>query len=144
MSVRVHSLVPRFGRADATENIFRGAVPKLTGLGHVYIWLQTLDAENYPVGPPRAYQLAYSEDLVQKVNEAMGRISEGEAIQGIVESEVALPEATSEALAEEIDAELGETRPGGSSGAGERITNFDPSMLSFDTEAAPITPAKSP
>ena len=48
-----------------------------------------------------------------------------------------------EELAEEIQAEQRETRPGGNSGAGQRISNFDPSMLSFDTEAAPITPAKS-
>lgn len=112
--------------------------------GRVYLWLQTLDSENFPVGPPRAYQLPYSEDLVIKVNEAMGRISEGEQIQGTIDAEEALPEITSEALAEEIQADIRDTRPGGASTAGERISNFDPSMLTFDTEAAPITPAKSP
>jgi hypothetical protein len=111
--------------------------------GRVYLWLQTLDAENFPVGPPRAYQLPYSEDLIAKVNQAMGLISEGEQIQGTVDVEEALPEGTSEALAEEIEAELGETQPGGTSNAGQRISNFDPSMLSFDTAAAPITPEKS-
>lgn len=111
--------------------------------GRIYIWLQALDAENYPVGPPRAYQLPYSDDLLVKVEQALGWISEGEQIQGIIEAEQALPEATSEALAEEIEAEMSETRPGGAMTAGERISNFDPSMLTFDTEAAPITPAKS-
>jgi hypothetical protein len=110
--------------------------------GRVYLWLQTLDSDNFPVGPPRAYQLPYSEDLIVKVNEAMGRISEGEQIQGTVDAEEPLPEVTAEALAEEIDAELGETQPGGAASAGERISDFDPSMLTFDTEAAPITPEK--
>ncbi|WP_292023986.1 hypothetical protein [Maritimibacter sp. UBA3975] len=110
--------------------------------GRVYVWLQALDTENFPVGPPRAYQLPYSDDLIIKVNDALGRISEGEEMQGTIDSDEVLPEATSEALAEAIDAEISETRPGGSSTAGQRISNFDPSMLSFDTEAAPITPSK--
>lgn len=110
--------------------------------GHVYLWLQTLDTENYPVGPPRAYQLPYSEDLVIKVNEAMGRISEGEQIQGTVDSEEALPEATPEALAQEIEEEISEVRPGSGSTVGQRVSIFDPSMLTFSTEAAPITPEK--
>ena len=112
--------------------------------GRVYLWVQKLDSDNFVVGPPRAYQLPYSEDLVLKVNQALGRISEGEQIQGTVDSEEMPPENTSEALAEEIQLELSETRTGGASSAGERISNFDPSMLTFDTEAAPITPAKSP
>ncbi|WP_238368526.1 hypothetical protein [Mesobacterium pallidum] len=111
--------------------------------GRVYLWLQTLDDENYPVGPPRSYQLPYSEDLVAKVNQALGRVSDGEQIQGTVEEEDAVGEATEEELASEIEAELSETRPGGARTAGQRISNFDPSMLSFDTEAAPVTPTKS-
>ncbi|WP_288927151.1 hypothetical protein [uncultured Maritimibacter sp.] len=110
--------------------------------GHVYLWLQALDSDNFPVGPPRAYQLPYSDDLVTKVNEAMGRIAEGEEMQGTIDANEVLPETTSEALAEEIEAEISETRPGGATTAGERISNFDPSMLTFDTEAAPVTPAK--
>lgn len=110
--------------------------------GRVYLWLQKLDSQNFPVGSPRAYQLPYSDDLIVKVNEAMGRISDGEQIQGTVDAEEILPEATQEALAQEIAAEIGEVRPGGASSAGERISNFDPAMLSFGTEEAPITPAK--
>jgi hypothetical protein len=74
----------------------------------------------------------------------MGGISQGEQIQGMIDVEGPLLEATSEALAEEVQADLRETRPGGASTAGERISNFDPSMLTFGTEAAPITPAKLP
>lgn len=112
--------------------------------GRVFLWIQALDAENYPVGLPRAYQLPYSEELEIKVNEAMGKIAQGEDIQGTVDAEKALPEATSEQLAAELEGELRDGRPGGSAGVGERIMNFDPAMLIFAPEAAPITPTKPP
>lgn len=112
--------------------------------GHVFLWVQRLDAENFPLGQPRAYQLPYSQDLEIKVNEAMGKIAQGEDIQGRVDAEKALPEATAEALAQEIEAEVKDGRPGGSSGVGERISSFEPSMLTFAPEAAPITPTKPP
>lgn len=112
--------------------------------GRVFLWLQALDAENYPVGQPRAYQLPYSDDLAIKVNEAMGSIAEGEEVQGTVDVTEALPEATAEALAMEIEAAGAEVGPGGSSSVGERIFQFDPSMLTFGAAAAPITPAKPP
>jgi hypothetical protein len=110
--------------------------------GHVYLWLQRLDAENFPVGQPRAYQLPYSDDLQIKVSEAMGKIAEGEDIQGRVDAEQAQPQDTSEALAQEIQAGVNDNRPGGASGVGERILQFEPSMLTFSAEAAPVTPAK--
>lgn len=112
--------------------------------GHVYLWLHTLDADNFPIGLPRAYQLPYSEDLDLKVNEAMSRISQGEEIQGHVDATAALPGDTSESLAQEIEANLSEARPGGGSSGGERISDFESSMLTFTTEAAPVTPAKPP
>ncbi len=73
--------------------------------GNVFLWLQTLDASNFPLGQPRAYQLPYSDDLKIKVN-ANGK-------------------------------------PGaGGAAVGERILQFEPGMLTFTEEAAPITPAK--
>jgi len=110
--------------------------------GHVYLWLQTLDDENYPVGQPRAFQLPYSEDLDIKISEAMGKISEGEQIQGKLDAEEALPEVTAEALAQEIEAGMIEGRPGGAGTVGERVFQFEPGMLTFGVEAAPVTPEK--
>lgn len=112
--------------------------------GHVFLWLQKLDAENFPVGQPRAYQLPYSEDLKIKVSEAMGKIAAGEEVQGKVDAEKALPEATAEALAQEVEAGRVDGRPGGSSTVGERIFQFEPSMLTFTEGSAPVTPAKPP
>jgi hypothetical protein len=110
--------------------------------GRVFLWLQTLDDENYPVGQPRAYQLPYSDELNIKLTQAMGDIADGEEVQGTVAAEEALPEATAEALALEIEAGQGELQPGSSSGVGERIFQFDPSMLTFGEALAPVTPEK--
>ena len=112
--------------------------------GHVFLWIQRLDDANYPLGQPRAYQLRYSKDLEIKVNEAMGKIAQGEEIQGRVDVAKALPETTAEALAQDIRAALREGRPAGTSGVGERITTFEPSMLTFAPGAAPLTPTKPP
>ncbi|MBC7479835.1 MAG: hypothetical protein H7317_17390 [Pseudorhodobacter sp.] len=112
--------------------------------GHVFLWLQAMDADNYPQGQPRAYQLPYSDDLKIKVNDALVKISQGDDIQGKVDAKKALPEETSEALAQEIKTGMQEAQPGGSATVGERIMTFQPSMLSFTPKAAPITPGKSP
>lgn len=110
--------------------------------GNVFLWVQALDPDNFPVGQPRAYQLPYSDDLRIKVQEAMAKITQGEEIQGMVDAEKALPETTSEALAQEIETGAAEGRPGGSSAVGERIMAFEPSMLTFAPAEAPVTPSK--
>ncbi len=112
--------------------------------GHVFFWLQTLDSANFPVGQPRAYQLAYSDDLKIKVGEAMGKIKQGDEIQGKIDAKKALPQDTSEALAQEIQTGVRDARVGGASTVGERIMTFDASMLTFAPEAAPLTPGKAP
>jgi hypothetical protein len=112
--------------------------------GRVFLWLQTLDDENYPVGVPRAYQLPYSDDLKLKLSQALGDISQGEEVQGTVETEEVLPEQTAEALALEIEAGASDIRPDGSSTVGERVFQFEPSMLTFGASEAPVTPGKPP
>lgn len=110
--------------------------------GRVFLWLQQLDSDNYPVGQPRAYQLPYSDDLRVKIRQAMGDIAAGEDIQGTVDAEETLPEATAEALAQEIEGEITDGQATGSAAVGQRFYLFDPSMLTFGTAQAPITPEK--
>lgn len=112
--------------------------------GHVFLWLQTMDAENFPVGQPRAYQLPYSDDLKIKVTDAVAKIAQGEEIQGTIDTSNAPPQETAEALAQELDAAVVNGNPpgAGSGTVGERIYQFDPGMLTFGTEAAPVTPEK--
>lgn len=111
--------------------------------GHVFLWLQTLDVNNFPEGQPRAYQLPYSDDLKIKVNEAMGKIAEGDQVQGKIDTENATSDETAEALAQEVETAKISGRPGASSSTvGERIFQFEPGMLTFGVEAAPVTPEK--
>lgn len=112
--------------------------------GRVFLWLQTLDDENYPVGLPRAYQLPYSDDLKLKLAQATDDIAQGEEVQGMMDSEALPPEQTAEALALEVEAGPTDVQPDGSSTVGERVFRFDPSMLSFGTALAPVTPTKPP
>lgn len=110
--------------------------------GNVFLWLQPLDADNFPAGQPRAYQLPYSDDLKVKVGEATAKIAQGEQIQGTIDAKKALPEATAEDLAQSIETGNPNAQAGGSSAVGERIFQFEPSMLTFSQEAAPVTPTK--
>jgi hypothetical protein len=111
--------------------------------GNVFLWLQTLDADNFPSGQPRAYQLPYSDDLKIKVSDAMGKIAQGETIQGKIDSKKALPEATAEDLAQQIKTgKINANKTGGSGTVGERIFQFEAGMLTFTEEAAPVTPGK--
>jgi len=111
--------------------------------GNVFLWLQTLDAGNFPVGQPRAYQLPYSDDLKIKVKEAMGKIAQGQEIEGTIDSKKVLPKATAEDLAQEIKGKVGGNNPaGGEATVGDRILQFEPGMLTFNQEAAPVTPGK--
>ena len=112
--------------------------------GNVFLWLQTLDKDNFPLGQPRAYQLPYSDDLKIKVNEAMGKIAQGDTIQGKVDAKKALPQGTADALAKEIQAGVKNAQTGGGAAVGERVYQFEASMLTFAPEAAPVTPGKPP
>jgi hypothetical protein len=112
--------------------------------GNVFLWLQTLDAENFPLGQPRAYQLPYSDDLQIKVKDAMGKIAQGQDVEGKIDSKKILPKDTAEDLALQLQASKVNTngQPGGSATGGERILQFEPGMLTFTEEAAPVTPTK--
>ena len=116
--------------------------PMRSDKGNVFLWLQTLDADNFPVGQPRAYELPYSDDLKIKVNDAMSKIAQGEEIQGKIDAKKALPDATAEALAQEIQTRKINGKPGGSATVGQRIFQFEAGMLTFSQEAAPVTPNK--
>lgn len=109
--------------------------------GHVFIWLEALDDENFPSGTPRAYQLPYDEDLVRRVEAAMGRIQDGEEVAGSIDSEAEIDESTAEELADE-QKEAAEDRSPKSSTIGDRGFAFDPSQLTFGPAPAPITPEK--
>lgn len=110
--------------------------------GHVFLWLEGLDENNFPSGVPRAYGLAYDPELVKKVEVAMGKIQDGGEVSGTI-SDIPTEELgdTAESLAQKVKDGPRSTGPNSGS-VGERYFDFDPSMLTFGEAPAPITPAK--
>lgn len=50
--------------------------------GQIYLWVRKLDAAQRAVGEPRAYRLAWSLPLAEKVAEALRRTEAGEPLNG--------------------------------------------------------------
>jgi hypothetical protein len=53
--------------------------------GAVYLWLEEIDANNVPLGVPRAYELPYSRPLADRSMAARDQIMEGNAQLGTAE-----------------------------------------------------------
>lgn len=110
--------------------------------GHIYLWLEALDADNYPSGQPRAYVVPYSPDLVRQVEAAMGQIRDGEDVAGEIPDGDDGGEDTGERLAIEVQSRQGEgTADAGA--VGQRMTGLDFGSMQFVPMPAPVTPAKA-
>jgi len=59
---------------------------KFTGEeGGIYIWLDTLDEYNIPLGIPRAHELPYTDRLAEALLEVQEKIQEGVDVSGMAE-----------------------------------------------------------
>src|SRR6516165_2563234 len=50
--------------------------------GAIHLWVEALDEDNRPSGVPRAYRLAYSDALAEKIHTAENQIAAGHPQQG--------------------------------------------------------------
>lgn len=50
--------------------------------GHLYLWVEEINAENISIAPPRAYEVAYTEEMAQQLYEAQEMLMQGEAVLG--------------------------------------------------------------
>jgi hypothetical protein len=56
---------------------------RLTGAaGHIYLWVEELDANTVPNSPPRGYELPYSPQLADDTDAAQKKINSGEKVMG--------------------------------------------------------------
>jgi hypothetical protein len=92
--------------------------------GHIYLWVQEINAEQIPISPPRAYALPYVTETMKGVTESQEMLDRGEAVLGESKTQVT---ATSDKPAEkegenanDLTAEQGETNlsSGGNRNAG--------------------------
>lgn len=109
--------------------------------GHIFLWLEELDEHNYPSGMPRAYMLPYDPDLVKKVQVALGKIKEGQDVEGKVETKTQADKDTADRLADQVSKTTSQPSNDNSAVA-ERYLKFDLGNLSFGPLPAPITPDK--
>lgn len=107
--------------------------------GHIFLWAEELDEDNYPSGWPRAYMLPYSSELAELVNGAVEQIEAGETVAGTLTKERALPD-TADRMASEMERELS-GKPSNDT-FGERYVPFDFGDLNFDALPEPVTPEK--
>lgn len=106
--------------------------------GSIFLWVEALDEDNYPSGLPRAYQLPYTPELADAVEQALAAISDGEEVAGQIE-EGAAEISTAEQLAIELD---GEQNSQNNTALGERVIAIDFGDIRFGAVPAPITPEK--
>lgn len=50
--------------------------------GAVYLWVRAIDENNVPLGPPRNYQIVYTEPLAEAADDAQERLDAGETVEG--------------------------------------------------------------
>lgn len=105
--------------------------------GRILVWAEALDDNDLPLSVPRAHQLPYDDELAQRIERALGLVSEGQQISGTLNSESDGEEA------EDQDAES----PANESGAdGQGDGGFQvigpPPDLHFEQIRPPPQPAK--
>lgn len=107
--------------------------------GRIFMWVEELDKDNYPVGVPRAYIVPYSNDLVHQVDAALAQIQDGEQVAGTTE-QAEEAEDTAERLAEEA----ARRQQGGPDAGtvGDKVLRMDFEGLQFMPLPAPVTPEK--
>ncbi len=72
--------------------------------GAIYLWVEELDSNNVPMGVPRSFELPYSDELAEKVDQATMNIQEGIEQAGTAQSMEDI--AGRELEEDEIDEEL--------------------------------------
>ncbi|MEE8276019.1 MAG: hypothetical protein V3R75_02560 [Alphaproteobacteria bacterium] len=78
--------------------------------GVIYLWVEELDDNNVPMGVPRAFELPYSDDLAEKLDQATKNIQEGMEQAGAAE---ALQASGGREAADEEDTDVDGDEPAG-------------------------------
>lgn len=111
--------------------------------GAIYLWVEKLDENNVPVGVPRSFELPYTDELAEKVDQATRNIQDGIEQSGTALSLEKL--AGRELTEEELDGELAQIA------GGEPEARIDPNayvpdetlVIEFDTMPVLDMPLKT-
>lgn len=105
--------------------------------GRILVWAEALDDNDQSLGSPRAHKLAYDDDLAERIEAALGLVSEGHSVTGNLKDEGEGEEAEDG----ENSAETAE--PGGGDGDAVFSTTGAPPEVHFEQMKPPEQPAKS-
>jgi hypothetical protein len=108
--------------------------------GVIFMWVETLDANNVPTGTPRGYRLPYSKSLAEQLNKAQDKIRDGKEVAGT--AEMAEEGEQDERPTTEDEAERRE----GDREGGEGANNFVTELLDVNFQDMPdvVQPEKNP
>ena len=116
---------------------------KSSNKGAVFLWVEEIDANNVPLGVPRAYELPYSRPLADRSMSARDQIMEGNAQLGTAE------EVEGEAVggAKKAEEEQQAVEVGGTAQTDNSNTALDLSMqqvqhIEFKPMVLPLLPPK--
>jgi hypothetical protein len=113
---------------------------RITGAsGAIYMWVETLDANNVASGVPRAYQIAYTDQLAEDVRAAQERREAGEEVMGTISEN---EEAEAQSQPEQMQNQAVDPRQDSRT---DSVPYFTDSMVMTFEDLPPIvTPDKGP
>lgn len=108
--------------------------------GHIFIWIEELDANNIPSGVPRAFDIGYTDRLVRQVSDAQDKLDKGMEVEG----KIAVKQ--SGAAQSRQDIHIGATqKPGQGASATDGVPfSEDSSEFTFEDLPPPVLPDKGP
>jgi hypothetical protein len=86
---------------------------KLGERGAIYLWLEEMDANNVPTGPPRAYRLPYSVKLADRTLKARDEIMAGHPQEGLADELSESDSGSAQAQRSNLEADGGASSSGG-------------------------------
>lgn len=108
--------------------------------GHIYIWIEELDANNIPSGTPRAFDIGYTDRKVRQVSEAQDKLDKGLQVEGKIASKPSGPAELRQ------DVQIGGAPKSGQGTSAVDSVPFsdDSSSFTFEDLPPPVLPDKGP
>lgn len=112
--------------------------------GAIYMWVEELDANNVPLGVPRSFELPYTRQLAESVQEAQDNLEQGREQAGSVEEfEEAEQQEGEEGQDQQLQLEEADRAGEMAGGAyANELTLNPPTQIEFTDLPAPLLPPK--
>jgi hypothetical protein len=113
---------------------------KLGERGAIYLWLEEMDANNVPTGPPRAYRLPYSVKLADRTLKARDEIMAGHPQEGLADELSDSDSGSAQAQRSNLEPDGGTSSSGGKVELQEALEQIP--RVDFRAMPMPLLPPK--